>query len=165
MSSKKGLVLPSEVFPNAKELKTLFSMRIRISVTLKAISAAESIKIPGDVPIEGETLEYQFIMDDVNTNNINCVFCKSVLGDFLGFCGLKYIFDDFVKFYEESRVIKNNVTFEKIRVACFPFAWYDCFEENTFDERKWGEVRNTILSLKTITDIERARLAGLDKIL
>lgn len=173
MSSKQGLTLPNEVFPTEKELKILFTLKIRVSITLKVISSTEKIETPNDTPIEGETLEYQFI--ETSENTVSCVFCKSILGDFLSISGVKFSFEEFIDtmgINNGTDLFKNGISFRKIRISFFPFNWYACFEKEKVDgdlrrDSRWEEVQNTLLSLNTIvaTDIDKTKLNNLFKIL
>ena len=155
MSAKDGLCLPNGIFPTVKELKTLFDLKIRVSVILKVANDVEN----GDMPIENERLEYQFLS---NKNIIHCVMCKSILGDFLGFCGLKYTFDEFIAFFEQKQITKNKVIFEKVKIVFFPATWYACFESDKFDS-KWDEIKSTLSSLKLLSEsnLEDVKLSKL----
>jgi len=154
MSAKLGLVLPGDEFPNVKELKTLFTMKVRVSLTLKVLAANEK----DDISIEGEEIEYHFIdIDDY----IVCVYCKSIFGDVLGLCGLKCTFDEYLNFYNQTPIHKNNITLRKIRVSFFPYNWYACFESDVFTD-KWTNVHSTLLSLKMLTEHSNVKKFQLD---
>lgn len=142
MSNKQGLTLPGNVFPNPKELQILFQLNVRLSITFKVTKIGQNFE--KDISIEGEQIEYHFISSKPD-NKINCVFCKSIFGDFIGLCGLTYTFDEFVKFYSEYYIYKNNITFEKTRIALFPNDWYACFEKDVFDKR-WRNSKHYYVS-------------------
>lgn len=119
--------------PSVADVKVLLSLNFRIAVYLKALQA------PGkETPGVGELIEYHFVRDKQNDGNaqfsglemqVNCVLCKSRIGDSLKLCGLKRPFSELKVLFELPRLTGNHVLyFERTGVSVYPFDWYACFE-------------------------------------
>jgi hypothetical protein len=142
--------------PSVGDIKALLSLNFRIAVYVKAVQVGAK-----ETPGVGEEIEYHFVRDKQNDENplavglemqVNCVLCKSKIGDSLKLCGMAKPFTEIVPLFEVARLTGNYALyFERTRVSVFPFNWYPCFEKEDPKDPRWKEIEDTIPMLPSIT--------------
>lgn len=148
---------------SVKNIKALLSLNFRIALYAKGVQVG-----PGNTPGVGETIEYHFVRDKQYDDipnfaelemQVNCVLCKSRIGDSLKICGLKKPFSELQALFQNQRLTGNyTLFFERQRIAVFPFDWYPCFEKiDLSDPRgsndpRWKEIEATIKMLPSIAE-------------
>lgn len=138
---------------NVGEIKALLSLNFRIAVYLREIGTAGKESL-------GELIEYHFVRNkqyDGISNidlemQVNCVLCKSKIGDSLKLCGITKSFTDFKPVFEIPRLTGNYVLyFERYRIAVFPFNWYPCFEKDDSSDPRWKEIEATLPMIPSLS--------------
>ena len=145
MSILDGIELPSGKNPTEKEVKALLSLNFRIAVYFTSIEE------------DKEDIVYHFVKDSLHgvsqsaEMKVNCVMCKSRMGDSLKLCGITKPFDEFLLVFRLPKLTGNNTLyFERKRVSIFPFDWHACFEKDVIDPR-WEEIKQKISDLDRIS--------------
>lgn len=149
MSILGGLELPTGKNPTEKEVKALLSQNLRIAVYFTSIEE------------DKEDVVYHFVRDKKKETlfemKVNCVMCKSRIGDPLKLCGLTKTFEEFMIIFKLPKLTGNNTLyFERKRVAIFPFDWHACFEkdarlDSTRLDPRWQEIKQKISDLDKIS--------------
>lgn len=142
--------------PSIGDIKALLSLNFRVAVYIRAVQVG-AVETPG----VGEEIEYHFVRDKQNDENplaaglemqVNCVLCKSKIGDSLKFCGMAKPFTDLKPLFEVPRLTGNYILyFERFRISVFPFNWYPCFEKDDPKDPRWKEIESTLPMLPSIT--------------
>lgn len=147
-----GIELSDET-SKIKDIKALLSLNFRIALYVKGVQVG-----PKETPGVGETIEYHFVRDKQYDDHpdtamsVNCVLCKSRIGDSLKLCGLKRSFADLQALFQNQRLTGNyTLFFERYRIAVFPYDWYACFEKNDPNDSRWKEIETTIKMLPAIS--------------
>lgn len=168
MSILDGAELPNGLKTAITEIKALLTLNLRIAVYIKAIHVGP---LNGPVaPGEGEEIIYHFVRDRRNDHDplltgspmqVNCVLCKSKIGDPLKFCGMTKPFTELSPLFQLPRLTGNNLLFfERTRISVYPFNWYPCFEKDDPKDPRWVEVKRQIpLLAEAASDLEKMETA------